>query len=153
MKANSIFKTMIVFVALLCFYSADAQTEEKIKYDVIKLQKVKLERDSTLETHNLITSVRENIVLPKLDHSKSFTGYSVDFYPEHKTGVFYVLLNGADENPRSRLYLYASDGKELYSIKAKTRLNEVNMRNLPPGNYLLTIDVDEEISTWEVVKQ
>lgn len=147
---------IILLLAITSFYHARSQTsfsEDKTNDKKIIIKSNKLEKDSTLDTHVLISSVRENIKLQKLEHKKNFNNYSVDFYPDHKKGVFYVHLNGLNENPRTQLYLYNNDGKELYKIKAKTRLNEINLRNLPPGNYLLSAHVDEEISTWEIVKK
>ncbi len=49
--------------------------------------------------------------------------------------------------------LYDEKGNERYSIKAKTRLNIVNLREIPSGTYLLTAEVDKEVTTWEIVKE
>jgi len=145
---------IIIIVSIFLFHNSSAQTDSTLVHlDKFVLKKNKIARDSALSTHPLIASVRENIPLQKMEYKKTFQDYSVDFYPDHKKGVFYLHLNGVGKSPRTRIYLADGNGIELHSIKAKTRLNEVNLRKLPPGKYFLTVDVNAEITTWEILKE
>ena len=84
---------------------------------------------------------------------ESFGAYSVNFYPQPKKGVIYIQFDGLPKNPKTELFLSNEKGDVIFKMRAKTRLNELNLRKIPPGTYLFTADVDEEITTWEIVKE
>jgi len=150
---------ILPLLALFFLQSALCQTfndKSTMKEDKIKLEKATVEQDSALATHPLICSLSEdnkNSGLTKSEFQESNGKYSIDFYLQPSKGVFYVQLEGFPNDPKTELYLSNKKGDVIFETRAKTRFNQINMTKLPPGTYLLTVDVDEEISTWEIVKE
>jgi hypothetical protein len=145
-----------LIITILFFHSSFCQTgnvETKVKEDKIKFKSAIVVQDSAIATHPIICSVTENENLPQLELQESYAKYNINFYPQPEKGVIYVQLDGLSKDPRTELFLSNEKGEVIYKIRAKTRLNQLNLTKVPPGTYLFTADVDEEISTWEIVKE
>ncbi len=151
-------KLLILLIAAFTIsYSAYSQTKaniSNIKSDKVRLTKTTIVQDSALATFPALVSVKEKDYARKSPSlQESFAAYSVDFYPEPENGIVYVKFANLSKEIKPLLYLYDEKGNELYSIKAKTRLNIINLREIPSGTYLLTAEVDKEVTTWEIVKE
>lgn len=151
---------ILPLIALFFLQPAFGQKETdkiNIKEDKIKLKKVIIvEKDSAIATHPLICSIQEdnqkgNLLKPEIQELNG--KYSIYFYQQPNKGVIYVQLEGLPKDPKTELYLSNEKGDVIFKTRAKTRLNQINMTKLPPGNYLLTADIDEEVSTWEITKE
>jgi hypothetical protein len=112
-----------------------------------------MEQDSAMETWPILVSVVEKNDFKNPDIQKSFEKYSINFFPESDKGIIYIQFNDLDNNIKPELLFSNEKGDVIYKIRAKTRLNVINLRKIPPGTYLITADVNEEISTWEIVKE
>lgn len=153
-----IMKFLTLFIATFALvYSAYSQTNgsiSNVKTDKITLAKTTIVQDSALATFpELVSVVETDDLKSEPSVQKSFGPYSINFYPQPEKGIIYLQFTNLDKNIKPELYLYNSKGDEICKIKAKTRLNIINLREIPSGTYLITADVNKEVSTWEITKE
>jgi hypothetical protein len=84
---------------------------------------------------------------------ESHGDYSVNFYTHPEKGIVYIRFENLSKSVRPQLYFSNEKGDVIHKITAVTQVNVINLNKVPPGNYLITADVEEEISTWEVIKE
>jgi hypothetical protein len=150
-------KHLIITIVFLGFAEAMfGQTNvkaEKVNTDKITLAPAKIEQDSAMATWPVLVSVAEGQSFKTPAVRDSNGKYSLNFYPEQEKGIIYIEFENLPKAIKPDLYFSNAKGDVIYKIRAKSRLNVINLRKVPPGTYLLTTDVEEEISTWEVVKE
>nr|WP_321485475.1 hypothetical protein [uncultured Draconibacterium sp.] len=142
-------------IALFVVNSTKAQKDENRKGKKIKLKKYELVPDSIVASWNLIVSS------PSFSKSKKqayFTeainrAQSVRFSLDEEKGIIYVDFVNMPKHVRPNLSISNENSDVIYKTQVKFANNVVNMTKLPPGTYLFSADVDEEISTWEFVKE
>lgn len=150
-------KRLTLTIILLAFIQAGfGQTRIDISTvikNMIRLPSVNIEQDSSLIIWPLIVSVADEKNFKNDAIRESFSKYSINFYPELEKGIVYIEFENLPKAIKPDLYFSNSKGEVIYKIRAKTRLNVINFNKVPPGTYLITTDVEEEVSTWEVVKE
>ncbi len=150
------FLTIFIFAFMLMHsgFSQTLKNDSKVKYDKVTLtHNTTISKDSALATLPTLASVIESDNLMNPSVMESFGPYSVNFYPQVDDGIIYVQFDNLEKNIKPELYLSDIDGNEIYRIKGQTRLNLINLRRIASGNYLFTIEVNKEVSTWEIVKE
>jgi len=144
----------IIFLAIIqAGFAQISFDKSKTKEDKIKLAPAKMEQDSALATWPILVSVAEGQSFKTPAVRESYGKYSVNFYPEPEKGIVYIEFENLPKAVKPDLYFSNAKGDVIFKTRAITRLNVINLRKVPPGTYLITTDVEEEISTWEVVKE
>jgi hypothetical protein len=158
MKLLLLSLTIIAFLSVNFCYGQTIKERAKVKeQSKIVLSKETIAKDSALATWPVIVSLMENDALSRSKTeaivNESFGEYSIKFNTNKEKGIITVYFENLPKNIYPDLFLTDTKGKEIYKIKAKTRLNVINLRKLPAGKYLFTTDVNKEVTTWEVVKE
>jgi hypothetical protein len=152
-------KNLIITIVFLGFaevmFGQTNVKAEKVNTDKITLAPAKIEQDSAVATWPVLVSVAEeeqkNFREPAAKESHG--DYSVNFYTHPEKGIIYVRFENLSKSVRPQLYFSNEKGDVIHKITAVTQVNVINLNKVPPGNYLITADVEEEISTWEVIKE
>lgn len=146
---------ILALIAILAFENSYGQTSNNNKKEKkVKLEKYTLEKDSTLATWNIIASTPSLAnVKKKMLFTESMGKCRISFSPDHKKGIIHVDFENLPKHVKPELTVSNLKGDVIFKHEARFANNVVNMRKLPPGSYLFTADVDEEISTWEFVKK
>ena len=149
------FLVLTLISLLFIQYGYSQSNTDKTNDNKIKLKKETIVQDSALATWPILVSVVEKDLKTKAEVEESFGEYSVKFHPEPDKGIIYIQFENLPKEIKPELFLTNTKGEVIYSIKAKTRLNVINLRKIPSGTYLFTLNVnhDEEITTWEIVKE
>ena len=148
------FKYLII-IALVSLFTIKSSYGQKDKYEKIKLGKSELAQDSAIATWGVIVSTPSFAKESKKLQFEEFAvkGVVVSLSPDEKKGLIYVDFQNLPDDTQPILSLSDENGKVITQQKAKFANNAVNMRKLPPGTYLFTVNVDKEISTWEFIKE
>ncbi|MFV0268593.1 MAG: hypothetical protein ACK5HT_15815 [Draconibacterium sp.] len=148
---------LLSLIALFVIEKAFCQesNEDKGKYKKIKLKKYELVPDSAIAVWDLIVSTPSFSKAKKKMELQETVGsnISVTFSCDEEKGIIYVDFDGLSKDIRPILSVSKERGQVIEEQTVRFANNVVNMTKLPPGTYLFTADVDEEISTWEFVKE
>lgn len=125
----------------------------KISSNKIKLATHVIEQDSALSTWPLLLSVKQENKFSKPVVTESYKSYSVNFFPEKESGIVYLELQNLAQSVKPELYIQNQKGEILYKTKAISSIIAVNLREVSPGSYFVTSDINGEVLTWEVVKE
>jgi len=142
-------------IALFVTNGALAQKNENRKGKKIILKKYEVVADSAVASWDLIVS---SPLFSKSKKRAYFTeainrAQSVGFSLDEEKGIIYVDFVNMPKHVRPNLSISNENSDVIYKTQVKFANNVVNMTKLPPGTYLFSADVDEEISTWEFVKE
>lgn len=154
MKIKYILLSLTAFFVIKSAFGQDSG-DSKEKYNKIKLKKYDVVQDSAVSTWGLIASTpsfaNEEKSFQLREQVNDVVG--VTFSTDEKKGIIYVDFENLPENNQPVLSISNESGNVINQQQVRFANNVVNMRKLPPGTYLFTADVDEEIATWEFVKE
>lgn len=74
-------------------------------------------------------------------------------YPNPTQGRVYVELTGTSEIKKSMLRVFDSKGQKIYENSGSGSSLEVDFSKYPAGYYIVELTVNEERTTWKVVKR
>jgi len=151
MKMN----VLLLLLVIVQFFPVTAQTVQsgKIKGNKITLKKYSFEKDSALATWPILASIKEDVDIKNPNIQESSNQCNIKISPVTEKGIIYIQFENLDRDIKPVLSFCNEKGGVIFQINAKTRLNVINLRNIPPGTYLITADVNKEISTWEIVRE
>lgn len=103
----------------------------------------------TTEVAELRENKRGEYVSSQLTNSKT-----LKVFPNPSFGVFFFNINGAVINEQVTLYLYNAQGVISLSDKRNINNKEVTTSGIPPGIYLLVVEMEdgerhvEKVTIW-----
>lgn len=98
------------------------------------------------DTSNVFDLLVTAVSMPTMD------GYIVRAYPNPTTSIFTLDLGKNPLKPYD-LILIGTDGKEVFGTwKVKERITQMNLKNKPPGNYIIIIQNGTNKISFPIIK-
>lgn len=108
-----------------------------------------MERTIVLET------VKKAKASPEIENSftDNIDERNVKIYPNPTQGQLRVDISRLDEGDKCTLSLYSISGYLIFTDSNAGTTNCIDISNQKNGLYLLKIAVNENTSTWKIIKQ
>lgn len=74
-------------------------------------------------------------------------------YPNPTQGKVYVEMQGGDEIGNSKIRLFDSHGRLIHEQEGDGDVVELDLSTYPLGYYIIDLFVNEEHTTWKIVKK
>lgn len=78
---------------------------------------------------------------------------NVKIYPNPTQGQLRVDISRLDNGDKCTLSLFTISGDLIFKDSNAGTTNNIDISNQEPGLYLLKITVNENTSTWKIIKQ
>ena len=120
-------------------------------------REITLNSPYSLRSGAISSDYEEEIVFEeKVSYQNNDIKFDTDvrIYPNPTEGLFAVEINGIPEEISGKIYLYDAKGRIL--DKKETLQDskiEFDLSQEPPGIYLLSIRLGEDVSTWKIIKK
>lgn len=85
-------------------------------------------------------------------HEEHIGDKVITIYPNPTTGVLRVEITGIKPGNTGMIIITEMAGKTIRQIENISSSNELNLRDLARGNYILQIRIDGVKREWEIVK-
>jgi hypothetical protein len=79
--------------------------------------------------------------------------HSVKIYPNPTEGALRVSISGLEGTDRCSLGVYMSQGAQILTESVKTDNVNIDISNRPAGIYLLRITINNNSTTWKIIKK
>lgn len=77
----------------------------------------------------------------------------ITIYPNPTEGNFSVEIGQTETIEKSSISIYSMTGVTIYQVEDPDSVTEIDITTSPDGIYILRIMVNDEISTWRIIKQ
>lgn len=74
-------------------------------------------------------------------------------YPNPTQGKVYVEMQSGDEIGNSKIRLFDSHGRLIHEQEGNGNAVELDLSTYPTGHYIIDLFVNEEHTTWKIVKK
>lgn len=145
-------KRHLLFPGLLLLLTVAIHSQNKIKYTYDEAGN----RTSRMVILNASQIVKSDTQLPDSTELQDMLGdLSITIYPNPTRGQLSVEIEGSDpgEEEDLQIILISGQGQLLYSRKALSGINIVNMTAYPSGWYLMRVRIKDKIREYKVIKQ
>lgn len=135
-------------LGLLLSTSLAVRAQSKIGYSYDSSGN-RVERTIVLET------VKKAKASPEIENSftDNIDERNVKIYPNPTQGQLRVDISRLDEGDKCTLSLYSISGYLIFTDSNAGTTNCIDISNQKNGLYLLKITVNENTSTWKIIKQ
>lgn len=79
--------------------------------------------------------------------------HTVRIYPNSSEGVLQVCISGLKSTDKCSLVVYTTQGALVLTENVKTDRTDVNISNQPAGVYLLKITINDNSTTWKIIRK
>ena len=86
-------------------------------------------------------------------YNDSLSNARITIYPNPTEGDLRIDITGIDNFERSEVTIHSSNGTVLNKISPLTASNEVDMTTYEDGIYLFVIRINDETTTWKIIKK
>ena len=86
-------------------------------------------------------------------YNDSLSNARITIYPNPTEGDLRIDIAGIDNFERSEVTIHSSNGAVLSKISPLTASNEVDMTTYEDGIYLFVIRINDETTTWKIIKK
>ncbi len=100
-----------------------------------------------------LKSQTANQVLDSVMVQETLKDYKITIAPNPTIGNLNITINGQTAFEQSQLSIYAMDGTLVKRIEPVKQTNYINLRNQPPGMYILRVLINGNLQTWKIIKQ
>lgn len=91
------------------------------------------------------------------NESQSYTDmlsdHSIKIYPNPTEGALKICVSGLKETERCSLAVYTSQGAQILEKSLTADNVDIDISNHPSGIYLLRIAIDNNQTTWKIIKR
>jgi len=77
----------------------------------------------------------------------------IKIYPNPVKTNLTVNISGYDQDLKGEYFLFDAQGKMILHDKLNTESFQINMSSYAVGNYIMRIVINEESTTWEILKK
>ena len=84
---------------------------------------------------------------------EELSGKTIKIYPNPTKGELKIEVVDWDEKCFGDVYIYSANGVLVRQNNLSDNIQIMNISNEPSGLYILKIDMNNNISTWRVVKE
>ena len=85
--------------------------------------------------------------------SDMLRGHSVRIYPNPTEGALKISVTGLKGEDKCMLGVYTAQGAQVLTENVKTDNVDINISNHPAGIYLLRITINNNSTTWKIIKK
>lgn len=158
---KTIVKTVIIMALMLCSQKSIAQLFTKIKYEydatgnrwqrrVIfnqpTLNKTTQGDTTSTDTANAIKPYKETMI-------DTFGLKQIIVYPNPTEGMMQINIESLTPSPLlGSIKVYNMQGSTMYINNVLQNQNVLDLTALASGNYLLKLDVNRQIKTYQIIK-
>lgn len=79
--------------------------------------------------------------------------HTVKIYPNPTEGALRVSISGLKDADKCSLGVYTSQGAQVLTENVKTDNVDINIGNHPAGIYMLRITINNNSTTWKIIKK
>ncbi len=79
--------------------------------------------------------------------------HSIKIYPNPTEGVLKICISGLKETDKCLLEVYTLQGAQILTEIVKTDNIDINISDQPTGIYLLKITINNNSTTWKIIKK
>lgn len=90
--------------------------------------------------------------LPKI-YTETLNNHTVTIFPNPSEGAFQVKIEGLEDDVKGSLTLTSLSGIVIYKLDNIKPENNIDIRNTEGGTYFLSIILNDQKSTWKVIKK
>lgn len=109
----------------------------------------RIKRELKIEKRNIVKkSASENkFVTDRLSDK------SIHIYPNPTKGPIKIEVLGFEDKDTGNISVFDLAGHNLFQKKIITSFTEVDLSSKPSGIYILQIQLNQEYSTWKIIKE
>lgn len=85
--------------------------------------------------------------------SESLNKHSVKIYPNPTKGLLKVSISGLKSTDKCSLGVFTMTGVKVMSCNTNTDNVDIDLSNRPVGVYLLKITINNNSTTWKIIKE
>ena len=74
-------------------------------------------------------------------------------YPNPTQGKVYIEMQGGGEIGHSNIRMFGSHGRLIHEQEGNGNAVELDLSTYPTGHYIIDLFVNEEHTTWKIVKK
>lgn len=145
---------LIIVLIIFAYQNSQAQTTFSYSYDSAG------NRDNrqviTLKSSENITSIEgktEQQEIIKEIYVDKAGDINIKIYPNPTEGNLLIQIDKVEKINNGELKVYDIRGTLVVSSNKLKELNYINLLNQPQGTYILKLHVNNEFSTWKIIKQ
>ena len=88
-------------------------------------------------------------------YSESLIEHSVKIYPNPTQGNLKVSIPGLASSDKCHMGVYSVQGTQIlaFDVSSESANVDMDINNQPNGVYLLQITINEESTTWKIIKK
>lgn len=79
--------------------------------------------------------------------------FSITVHPNPTEGLLRISIPGLKYTDKCTLEIYAAQGEQIFKENVTSNVVRIDISNHPPGIYLLKITVNNNSTTWKVIKK
>lgn len=79
--------------------------------------------------------------------------HSIKIYPNPTEGALKICISGLKGTDKCSLEVYTFQGSQILRENVKTDNIDINISNQPIGIYLLRITINNNSTTWKIIKK
>ncbi len=138
--------TLLILLATACISFAQTPLPIEISYDAAgnRITRKVLQISTMSKGGNYADSTYY------LDQMQSI---QMKVYPNPTQGKVYITMSEIEENAFKEIRLYDNQGKLVYKSDGYGNTIEIDISSYPTGYYMVELYVNEEHTTWKIIKQ
>ncbi len=78
---------------------------------------------------------------------------AIRLYPNPVKSTLTITLSGYDKNIKGEFFLFDIQGKTISYNTLKSESFEIDMSGYSTGNYIMRLVINNETTTWKIIKQ
>ncbi len=137
---------MLIFVSMLFFNIVGFSQTIKYSYDAAGNRVL---REIILSRQKSVESVKES----EKPIEEKLSDKIIKIYPNPTKGELKIEVTNWDEKCTGNIYIYSSNGALIRQYSLDNPLHIVDISDEPVGFYILKIYLNENISTWRIIKE
>lgn len=86
-------------------------------------------------------------------YSEMLQKYSISISPNPIKELVTITISGLDKNSKGQIAMYNIGGQLIEKRDIVTTENTFDLSSQPNGIFLIQIRIDEQVTSWKIVKQ
>jgi YD repeat-containing protein len=137
----------LLFAGLLTCVMINSQTTTSFNYDDSG------NRTSRKSIMLKSTASQARETTPDEAFTDQIDNQTILIYPNPVKNELTVEIQGLEENAEVTITLFDQGGRLVLTGEKTTGSTVLNLSDLSPGNYYMTIRIDDKTTRWKIVKQ
>lgn len=141
-------KPIIAFLAILITLVQSKIYSQTIHYTYDDSGN-RIKREIILMSRNIQerTASENNSVTDKLSDK------SIRIYPNPTKGLLKIEILNFEDIDKGNIYIFDLSGHQIFHTKINTSCSEIDLSSKSNGIYILQIQLNQENTTWKIIKE